>query len=48
MALSRQIKLLLTFGSLALAAAVTKTTDGGDDGDDDNDTPLPLVIWHGE
>ncbi len=45
MALLRQVKLLLTFGSLAAAAAVAKTTD--DDDDDDDDTPLPLVIWHG-
>ena len=43
MTLARQIKLLLTFGSLALASAVTKA----DDDDDDDDTPLPLVIWHG-
>ncbi|EFX05214.1 palmitoyl-protein thioesterase precursor [Grosmannia clavigera kw1407] len=46
MALLRQIKLLLTFGSLALASAVTRTS-GNDDDDDDDDTPLPLVIWHG-
>ncbi|CAK7211897.1 hypothetical protein SEUCBS140593_001321 [Sporothrix eucalyptigena] len=43
MTLARQIKLLLTFGSLAIASAATiSTTD-----DDDDDTPLPLVIWHG-
>ncbi|CAK7214604.1 hypothetical protein SBRCBS47491_002202 [Sporothrix bragantina] len=43
MTLARQIKLLLTFGSLALASVVTKASDD----DDDDDTPLPLVIWHG-
>lgn len=47
MALARQIKLLLTFGLLALAASNPKTTDNDDDGDDINDTPLPLIIWHG-
>ncbi|KAL1893363.1 hypothetical protein Sste5346_006541 [Sporothrix stenoceras] len=46
MALSRNIKLLFTFGSLALAAATTTTTTTDDD-DENNDTPLPLIIWHG-
>lgn len=43
MALLRQIQLLLTFGSLALASAKVQATDD----DDFDDTPLPLVIWHG-
>ena len=49
MALVRHMKLLLTFGSLASALALPgwlqKTL--GDDEDND-DTPLPLVIWHGK
>ncbi|OAA66888.1 palmitoyl-protein thioesterase precursor [Niveomyces insectorum RCEF 264] len=52
MAMLRQLKLLLTFGSLALAAVVTRTASSKNsikksDDDDDDDTPLPLVIWHG-
>ncbi|KAK3324521.1 Alpha/Beta hydrolase protein [Cercophora scortea] len=45
MAIRNQLKLLLTAGSLittALAGPVQKTAH-----DDDDDTPLPLVIWHG-
>ncbi|KIH89929.1 palmitoyl-protein thioesterase [Sporothrix brasiliensis 5110] len=44
MALFRHIKLLLTFGSLALAAATNAKTANYDE---DDDTPLPLIIWHG-
>ncbi|CAK7264311.1 hypothetical protein SEPCBS119000_000923 [Sporothrix epigloea] len=43
MVLVRQVGLLLAFGSLALARAVTTASDD----DDFDDTPLPLVIWHG-
>ncbi|KAK0714544.1 Alpha/Beta hydrolase protein [Lasiosphaeris hirsuta] len=45
MAISRQLRLLLTAGSLlatALATPLQKRLS-----DDDDDTPLPLVIWHG-
>ncbi|CAK7564558.1 MAG: hypothetical protein SEPTF4163_002452 [Sporothrix epigloea] len=43
MMLARQVSLLLTLGSLAWASVVPTASD------DDNfdDTPLPLVIWHG-
>lgn len=44
MALLKQLRLLLTIGSLVVSAATTRRTN---DDDDDNDTPLPLVIWHG-
>ncbi|KAK5654545.1 hypothetical protein OQA88_7174 [Cercophora sp. LCS_1] len=46
MAISRQLKLLFTAGSL-LSAAFAKPAQKILDGDDDNDTPLPVVIWHG-
>lgn len=43
-------KTLLTLGSLAASAVALPSSQRplGDDGDDDNDTPLPLIIWHGE
>ena len=45
MAISSQLKLLLTAGLLAarsVAVPSQRTLE-----DDDDDTPLPLVIWHG-
>jgi len=46
MALHTQLKQLFTAGLLltgALANPLTRRTDD----DEDDDTPLPLVIWHG-
>ncbi|EPE06524.1 palmitoyl protein thioesterase [Ophiostoma piceae UAMH 11346] len=42
MGITRQLQLVLTFGALATASWIAKTST-----DDDDDTPLPLVIWHG-
>ncbi|KAK1749503.1 palmitoyl-protein thioesterase [Echria macrotheca] len=46
MAILSQTKLLLTVGSLLSAALANPVAKRSDD-DDDNDTPLPVVIWHG-
>lgn len=47
MAIYSHLKLLLTAGSLLIAAVANPLNKRFDD-DDDDDTPLPLVIWHGE
>ncbi|KAL0472549.1 palmitoyl-protein thioesterase [Neurospora intermedia] len=46
MAISKQLKLLLTSGSL-IAAALASPVQKPLNDDDIDDTPLPLVIWHG-
>ena len=51
MAISKKLKLLFTSGSLIAAALASpvgllqKVVNNDDD--DIDDTPLPLVIWHG-
>ncbi|EOO01063.1 putative palmitoyl-protein thioesterase 1 protein [Phaeoacremonium minimum UCRPA7] len=47
MALARHLKFLLTFGSLVSAFALPSLQKTLDDDEDNDDTPLPLVIWHG-
>ena len=47
MAISKQLKLLLTSGSL-IAAALASPVQKPLNDDDIDDTPLPLVIWHGK
>jgi len=46
MAIRNQLKALVISGSLLLAA-LTKPVDVRFD-DDTDDTPLPVVIWHGK
>lgn len=49
MTIRNQLKLLVTAGSLiaaSLANPVQRPLTHNDD-DDENDTPLPVVIWHG-
>lgn len=46
MAIYSHLKLLFTAGSLLTAAVANPLNKRFDD--DDDDTPLPLVIWHGE
>jgi palmitoyl-protein thioesterase len=46
MAIAKQLRLLV-IGSLLTAAIAKPVHSRLDDGDDD-DTPLPLVIWHGK
>lgn len=41
-------KKLLTLGSLATFAVALPGSQKPLGEDDDNDTPLPLIIWHGE
>ena len=43
MGIPRQLQLVLAFGALTTASWIAKTSI-----EDDNDTPLPLVIWHGK
>lgn len=47
MAISKQLKLLFTSGSL-IAAALASPAQKPLSDDDIDDTPLPLVIWHGK
>ena len=47
MALYNNLRLLLTAGSLLTAAFANPLPKRLEDEDDD-DTPLPLVIWHGK
>lgn len=47
----QQLKHLAVFGALAASALASPTARDKPArkwGDDDDDTPLPLVIWHGE
>lgn len=46
MAIRSQLKLLLLAGSLVTASLASSVERWSDDNDDD--TPLPLVIWHGK
>lgn len=46
MAIAKQLRLLV-IGSL-LTAAIAKPVHSRLDSGDDDDTPLPLVIWHGK
>ncbi len=46
MAVFSQLKLFVV-GSL-IAAAIAKPVEPRYDDGDDDDTPLPLVIWHGK
>lgn len=41
-------KKLLTLGSLATSAVALPSSQRPIGDEDDNDTPLPLIIWHGE
>lgn len=41
-------KKLLTLGSLATFAVALPGSQRPLGDDEDNDTPLPLIIWHGE
>lgn len=47
MAISKQLKLLFTSGSL-IAAALASPVQKPLSDDDIDDTPLPLVVWHGK
>ena len=48
MAISKQLKLLFTSGSLIAAALASPVQKPLSSDDDIDDTPLPLVIWHGK
>ncbi|KXX79733.1 Palmitoyl-protein thioesterase 1 [Madurella mycetomatis] len=47
MAILSGLRLLVTTGSLLTASLAKPLAQRFDDGSDDDDTPLPLVIWHG-
>lgn len=41
-------KRLLTFGSLLASTIAFPSSQRPLQDDDDDDTPLPLIIWHGQ
>lgn len=47
MTFARQAKLFLTFGSLVASTLALPWSQKPLGNDEDDDTPLPVVVWHG-